>query len=146
MHGPRPNSFDSVRGADLSQKKWRRQLCASGLKLEVCATVDLINVNASSKSLFSLLDIAGHMATRRGPDVARGPDVVHHWPKCWITPDSAKPGVGEEILFLAEPESSNTTAKRQWQLTKPLINLCPERGLNPGRVDDSQFNDQRSLN
>jgi len=28
-------------------------------------------------SLF-LLDTAGHTRTRRGPDVARGPDVVHH--------------------------------------------------------------------
>ena len=25
-----------------------------------------------------LLDLAGHLTTRRGPDVARGPDVVHH--------------------------------------------------------------------
>jgi len=25
------------------------------------------------------LDTAGHTRTRRGPDVARGPDVVHHW-------------------------------------------------------------------
>jgi len=31
------------------------------------------------KSRFFLLDLAGHLTTRRGPDVARGPDVVHHW-------------------------------------------------------------------
>ena len=25
-----------------------------------------------------MLDVAGHIRTRRGPGVARGPDVVHH--------------------------------------------------------------------
>src|SRR6218665_2631544 len=30
------------------------------------------------KLLLFLLDVAGHIRTRRGPDVARGPDVVHH--------------------------------------------------------------------
>src|SRR6218665_1816214 len=30
------------------------------------------------KLLLFLLNVAGHIRTRRGPDVARGPDVVHH--------------------------------------------------------------------
>jgi len=36
------------------------------------------NVSAVSELEVFLLGIAGHMTTRRGPDVARGPDVVHH--------------------------------------------------------------------
>src|SRR6218665_2983992 len=36
-------------------------------------------VSAVSELVILLLNIAGHMTTRRGPDVARGPDVVHHW-------------------------------------------------------------------
>src|SRR6218665_1274214 len=36
-----------------------------------------MSVSTFKKSLF-LLDVAGHIGTRRGPDVARGPDVVHH--------------------------------------------------------------------
>jgi len=36
------------------------------------------------------LDTAGHKWARRGPDVARGPDVVHHWCRstginCWTS-------------------------------------------------------------
>src|SRR6218665_4123850 len=36
-----------------------------------------MSVSTFKKSLF-LLDVAGHIGTRRGPDLARGPDVVHH--------------------------------------------------------------------
>jgi len=36
------------------------------------------NVSAISELVIFLLEIAGHMTTRSGPDVARGPDVVHH--------------------------------------------------------------------
>src|SRR6218665_696914 len=43
-----------------------------------------MSVSTFKKSLF-LLDVAGHIGTRRGPDVARGPDVVHHCNKLIIT-------------------------------------------------------------
>jgi len=62
-------------------------LCSSGkdhedvVKLEVCAIADLIKVSGAKYGIFQL-GVAGHMTTRRGPDVARGPDVVHH---CYIT-------------------------------------------------------------
>src|SRR6218665_2072429 len=39
-------------------------------------------VSAVSELEVFLLGIAGDMTTRRGPDVARGPDVVHH---CFIS-------------------------------------------------------------
>ena len=44
------------------------------VKLEVCT----IEVLGAKYGIF-LLAMAGHMTTHRGPDVARGPDVVHHW-------------------------------------------------------------------
>jgi len=50
------------------------------LKLE--ATIN--QMSGLTESL-SLLDTAGHMRTRRGPDVARGPDVVHHRPSLIAT-------------------------------------------------------------
>ena len=49
------------------------------VKLEVCglcAIADLIEKPGAKYGIF-LLRVAGHMRTRRGPDVARGPDVVH---------------------------------------------------------------------
>jgi len=64
---------------------WRDDYdCFSGkahedvVKLEVCAIADLTNEPGAKYGIF-LLGVAGHMTTRRGPDVARGPDVVHHW-------------------------------------------------------------------
>src|SRR6218665_3131921 len=57
-------------------------LCFSGkdhediVKLEVCEIADLIKMPGGKLWIF-LLGIAAHMRTRRGPDVARGPDVVH---------------------------------------------------------------------
>ncbi len=43
----------------------------------VCVTAEF-NVSVVSDIVAFLVDIAGHLTTRRGPDVARGPDVVHH--------------------------------------------------------------------
>src|SRR6218665_1698536 len=37
------------------------------------------------RPLSALFNIVGHITTRRGPDVARGPDVVHHFPKSCST-------------------------------------------------------------
>ena len=57
-------------------------LCFSGkdhedvVKLEVCAIADLIKVPGAKYGTF-LFTVAGHMTTRRGPDVTRGPDIVH---------------------------------------------------------------------
>src|SRR6218665_3996282 len=42
------------------------------------------NVSAVSEIVDFLFGLAGHLTTRRGPDVARGPDVVHHWCKAFL--------------------------------------------------------------
>jgi len=47
------------------------------VKLKVCAIVDLIKVSGAKYGIF-LLELVGHLTTRCGPDVARGPDVVYH--------------------------------------------------------------------
>src|SRR6218665_3522275 len=71
--------------AESLQWAWRcqvedgRQLisCAVFVNFKLCHCK--LNVWTSKYSLF-LLDTAGHTRTPRGPDVARGPDVVHRWP------------------------------------------------------------------
>jgi len=51
------------------------------VKLAVCTIADLIKVLGTKYGIF-LLGVAGHMTTHRGPDLARGPDVVHHCFTC----------------------------------------------------------------
>jgi len=43
-----------------------------------CVPYCEFNGSAVSELGVFLLGIAGHITTRRGSDVARGPDVVHH--------------------------------------------------------------------
>ena len=63
-------------------------LCFSGkdhedvVKLELCEIADLIKMLGAKLWIF-LLGVTGHTRTRHGPDVARGPDVMHHW--CSLT-------------------------------------------------------------
>ena len=47
------------------------------VKLGVCSIADLIKVLEAKYGIF-MLRVAGHITPRRGPDLTRGPDAVHH--------------------------------------------------------------------
>src|SRR6218665_369471 len=79
--------------------------CCLGLNVKgLCRLPTAHSVSvAVLKSRFFRLDTAGHMTTRRGPDVARGPDVVHHWRINSDTVSITVVGETSEKLRLREP-------------------------------------------
>ena len=98
------------------------------------------NVSAVSKLVMFLLDVAGHMTTRRGPDVARGPDVVHH---CSINSElsimMSVPVLGvlgrlQSVLTVKEIATSDTTQVSGIKIVLKAEFVCGSGMLNDGEV------------
>jgi len=65
------NMFGSTFGSSTKAKVGFRLALSVVVKLVLCPTANLLSL--------PYLHIAGHMTTRRGPDVILGPDIDHHW-------------------------------------------------------------------